>query len=97
MRRPDLGNRRSVGTFATSVIITFGVIQMLEPGLIKTAHSFKRVRAPNGQEGAPVSDANAMNRCMYSVALVGDHNPCWIDCFKALPIFLCSIFWNISP
>jgi hypothetical protein len=48
------------------------------------------------QEGAPVPDANAMNRCMYSVALVGTHNPCWIDCLKALSIFLCSIFWNIS-
>src|SRR5882757_2626449 len=46
MRRPDPGNRWSVGTFATSV--TFGLVQMLELRLIKTAHSFKRVRAPNG-------------------------------------------------
>ena len=27
------------------------------------------------QEGAPVPDANAMNRCMYSVALGGNHKP----------------------
>jgi hypothetical protein len=27
--------------------VTFSLVQMLEPGLIKTAHSFKRVRAPN--------------------------------------------------
>ena len=50
----------------------------------------------HAQEGAPVPDANAMNRCMYSVAFAGDHDPSCIDCFKALPTFLCSIFWNIS-
>ena len=44
------------------------------------------------QEGAPVSDANAMKRSMYSVAFLGHHNPCWMDCFKALPTCLCSIF-----
>ena len=48
------------------------------------------------QERAPVPDANAMKRSMYCVASVGDHSPCWIDCFKALPTVLCSIFWNIS-
>ena len=48
------------------------------------------------QEGAPVSVANAMKRSMYSVASVGHHNPCWMDCFKALPTCLCSIFRNIS-
>jgi len=48
------------------------------------------------QEGAPVPDANAMNRCMYSVAFVGNHNPCWIDCLKALPIF-CVRFSGTFP
>src|SRR5450755_1680665 len=70
MRRPDLGSRWSVGTFATSVIITFGVIQMLERGLLKTAHSFKRVRAPTCDRWRP-----GWSRCFSGKKLIaGRHD-----------------------